>query len=160
MTMPPPTEPKQWYMGTGKQTRTFFCKKIKVKNYLYCMLCEGKCMEIHLNKIFSVLYCNISMLNNELYFCNRHHLKIYFPDTDPTFYRNKHFFQCMISTHPPVEAYALADEISIVHNVVMRQSGSFGLSSCSLRIITNKNKKIKNVDKITIYFVLHLTSLG
>jgi len=35
------------------------------------------------------------MLNNELYFCNIHHLKIYFPDTEPT------FIETNTDKHPP-----------------------------------------------------------
>lgn len=68
MTIPPPTEPKQWYRGTGKQIRTFFYKENNVKHYTYCMCRKGKCMEIYGEQ---KIFCKIRMLNNELYFYKR-----------------------------------------------------------------------------------------
>ncbi len=61
MTIPPPTEPKQWYSGTGKQIRTFFWKENKITHSIYVLS----------RKIYGEqkIICKISMLNNELYFC-------------------------------------------------------------------------------------------
>ncbi len=78
------------------------------------------------------IFCKISMPNNELYFS--------FISVQQTALSLNFHCPLITCTHLPVVAYAQADEISIVHNVVMRQSGSFGLSSCSLKIIKTKTK--------------------